>query len=75
MVPNGRDVVRYGCDIVRCHSMLVKLMSGGFEGDRMLGKVNWNDIEGVWMIGDGDERRWMIDNGFEIRFQRDRGSS
>ena len=54
--------------------MLVELMLGGFEGDQTLRKVNRNDIEGFWMIGDDNERQWMIDNGFEIRFRRDQGS-
>ena len=44
-------------------------MSGEFERDRTLGKVNWNNIEGVWIIGDDNERRWTIDDGFEIRLQ------
>ena len=50
-------------------------MPGGFEVDRTLRKAISNDIEGVWMISDGDERRWTIDDRFEIQFQRDRGSS
>ena len=61
-------------DVDQCGSMWVKLMSGGFEGDQTLGKVNWNDIKGVWMVGDDDERRWTIDDGYKIRFRRDQGS-
>ena len=44
-------------------------MLGGFKGDRTLRKVNWNDIEGFWMMGDDDERRWTINDGFEIQLQ------
>jgi len=50
-------------------------MSGGFEMDRTLRKAISNDIEGVWMISDDDERRWTINDRFEIQFRRDRGSS
>ena len=50
-------------------------MSGGFEVDRTLRKAISNDIEGVWMISDDDERRWTINDRFEIQFRRDRGSS
>ena len=43
--------------------------------DRTLRKAISNDIEGVWMISDDDERQWTIDDRFEIQFRRDRGNS
>ena len=51
---NSYNVVQCGRDVDQCHSMLFNV--GRTNVRKVQGKVNWNDIEGFWMIGDVDER-------------------